>query len=415
MEMGAKRPARKWKRYQATRANEAQVRKWFGNGSSYGIGVIFGAVSGGLASRDFDNLDAYQLWADAHFDLARILPTVATRRGRHVYCIAAAGSVEAIRLALGKPDGTGAIAFVDGELRAGVGCYSILPPSVHPSGHGYGWLIPLTDQTPTLDLSAAGFVGELPEERTHATERTELTEAMSDGEGGQQHLTFTPDEHLTFTPLLRSTLSTPFSPSSLLHAPAKKGTDDGKSDGLSEVIEAAVRRALPSETGQRNRLIFRLARELKAIAALADAQPSDLMSMVRRWHKLASPIIGTKPWDDTWFDFLYAWPRVKYPAGQEPVARAFERAAAAEPPAVAGQFERPEVKLLTAACRELQRTAVDAPFFLDARTAAKFLKIDHSTAWRWLRGLCDSGILQLVAVGDHKSHRASRYRYLAPL
>ena len=42
---------------------------------------------------------------------------------------AAPGSVATLREALGNPEGTGHIDCGDGELRAGVGCYSVLPPS----------------------------------------------------------------------------------------------------------------------------------------------------------------------------------------------------------------------------------------------------------------------------------------------
>lgn len=445
MAMAKKRPARKWTCYQSNRASEAQVQAWFGKGPRYGIGVVFGAVSRGLASRDFDTLDAYEKWADAHPDLAKILPTVETRRGRHVYCIATAGSIEAIRAALGKPNGTGAIAFDDGELRAGVGCYSMLPPSVHPSGHVYRWEIAPGDEIPVVDLQAAGFVGTLAEGRnaaTEKTEQTEQTEAMSEA-GSASQLTFAPlpqtalfrsgsgpvsgsgffsklEENSTDSTelLLQSALSAPFSPSALSSLLHKRSTEKNGQDAagnLPEAIEAAIRRALPTRPGERNRRIFQLARELKAIAALASAQAGDLLPFVRRWHELASPLVTTKPWDDTWFDFLHAWRRVKYPAGQEPVALAFERAAAADPPEAARQFERPEIRLLVALCRELQRAAGDAPFFLDARTAGKLFQSDHTTAWRWLRGLCDCGILGLEAAGDFAAHRASRYRYLGPL
>jgi hypothetical protein len=85
--MEGKRPRtrQRWKPYQTKRATEETVCKWFGNGSAYGIGVVFGDVSGGLASADFDCMAGYGRWAEAYPDLARTLPTVETRRGRHVY------------------------------------------------------------------------------------------------------------------------------------------------------------------------------------------------------------------------------------------------------------------------------------------------------------------------------------------
>jgi hypothetical protein len=166
LKMARKRPAVRWKRYQSARADEGQLRKWFCDDKHNGIAVVFGEVSGGLASRDFDDMDAYAQWADSHPSLARRLPTVATARGRHVYCRAEPGSVAAVRRALGKPDGTGAIPCGDGELRAGPGCYSAVPPSVHPSGVRYDWTLPVEDGLPVIDLEAAGFLRQF----THATE-----------------------------------------------------------------------------------------------------------------------------------------------------------------------------------------------------------------------------------------------------
>ena len=163
MLMAEKKPARKWKRFQSEPAPESALRAWFGSISTYGVAVVFGAVSGGLASRDFDTMTGYEAWAGRHPDLAQSLPTVVTRRGRHVYFRAAPESVIELRKLLGKP-GTGAIACENGELRAGVGCYSVLPPSVHPSGHIYRWAIPLTEELPTLDVLGAGFV-EVPVRR----------------------------------------------------------------------------------------------------------------------------------------------------------------------------------------------------------------------------------------------------------
>ncbi|MEU0791426.1 AAA family ATPase [Amycolatopsis sp. NPDC005961] len=45
---GSKAPAVDWKAFQTERADEAQLREWFRDGANYGLGVITGAVSGGL-------------------------------------------------------------------------------------------------------------------------------------------------------------------------------------------------------------------------------------------------------------------------------------------------------------------------------------------------------------------------------
>ena len=140
---GTKKPTCTWAKYQAKRANESQLTEWFGNGQDVGLAVVFGPVSGGLVCRDFDTMEGYECWAADHPGLAKTLPTVATARGRHVYCHANHRGIK-------KLD--------DGELR-GAG-YCLLPPSRHPDGPEYRWLIPLPDRPLPLieDVQAAGFL-----------------------------------------------------------------------------------------------------------------------------------------------------------------------------------------------------------------------------------------------------------------
>lgn len=144
------------KRFQTERPTRAELHTWFGSGHDYGLGVIFGEVSGGLASRDFDSLESYDAWAATYPTLASMLATV-TRRGRHVYCRFAATDVQNFRVRLGKPNGRGAIDIGDGELRVGC-CYSVLPPSKLANGFEYRWLIrPTADSLPLLKLADTGF------------------------------------------------------------------------------------------------------------------------------------------------------------------------------------------------------------------------------------------------------------------
>lgn len=146
-----KRPTVKWKPYQTERAEERQLRSWFLH-RGLNAAVVFGAVSGGLCSRDFDDVAEYDRWAAHHPDLAATLPTVETRRGRHVYFRAEAEAVRELRIALGRdPDRIGALVVAGGELRCGVGCYSVIPPSTHPSGFVYRWLIEPAESIPLVD------------------------------------------------------------------------------------------------------------------------------------------------------------------------------------------------------------------------------------------------------------------------
>ncbi len=151
MKLEEKRPAYKWRRYQKEHASDSTIRRWF-SGGQFGVAVVFGEISQGLASRDFDTMESYREWSQANPELARTLPTVATSRGRHVYCRATPESVLEARRRLQKPlDGTGAIHLPDGELRAGVGCYSVLPPVDSPIGAP----VPLGGATPQGTVAAS--------------------------------------------------------------------------------------------------------------------------------------------------------------------------------------------------------------------------------------------------------------------
>ena len=66
-------------------------------------------------------------------------------------------------------------------------------------------------------------------------------------------------------------------------------------------MEQALQRTLPTGTHQRHECVFRLAREQKAVAGLADADPSELKSIVRSWHDQAKHLCRAS-WEETYFD-----------------------------------------------------------------------------------------------------------------
>ena len=367
MERG-KQPACKWRPYQTIQADAAQLGEWFGNGSGYGLAVVFGTVSDGLGSRDFDTMEAYNAWAAENPELAKTLPIVATNRGRHVYFRITREQETAVRQAIGKPNGNGAIAFEDGELRIGVGSYSVLPPSNHPSGGKYHWLVPLTAEIPLVDLRDAGLL-----------------------KGTVRHREDRVDREYRECPL--NTLS---SLSSLCNDP----------------VEQAIANTMPNGFRQRHELLFEFARELKAMPDLADAPADDLKSYARRWHEKAKPFLRWS-FEETWLDFIESWDKVKYPKGEGPVDMAYQTVLEMELPEAAMQYETVEMRQLVSLCRELQRAAgPDNQFFLAARTGERLLGVSYKTVASWLRLLRRDGILKLVEPGNAGARKAHRYRYL---
>lgn len=73
------------------------------------------------------------------------------------------------------------------------------------------------------------------------------------------------------------------------------------------------------------------------------------------------------------------------------------------------QFEGKEIRRLVALCRELHKSAGDAPFFLACRVPEKWLEVQHTKINRWLNLFVVEGILSIVTPGTKTE--ATRYRY----
>jgi hypothetical protein len=252
----------------------------------------------------------------------------------------------------------------------------MLPPSAHPDGPRYEWIIrPTAENLLVVDPVVAGFVPnggfvtEQPEqaENTETPEQTETTEQTEAIEWGV-------------------------------------------------VVEEAIRGTLPTECGTRNRRVFELARTLRSFPQFADADPKDLRAIVQEWHRRALPKIRTKEFEETWIDFLKAWPRIRYAKGTEPMMEVFKRAAESNPPriAVAKYPENQRLQILVALCRELQRAEGKGPIYLGCRTAGKLFSVSHTEANRWLFLLVSDEILQVVAKGGtpENPRKATRFRYM---
>lgn len=396
-----KKPALKsWKMYQKQRPSEEQLRGWFVVGRGVlgevvGMGVVCGKVSGGLVVRDFDTMAGYEQFAAARPDLARTLPTVETSRGRHVYFL---NRVRRI------------VKMGDGELR-GAG-YVCLPPTPHPTGKVYQWAVPLPDgQLMTIsDVGNAMLVddgGTLAVVATNKQCQRRQAESIGDALKGvvaalglevmlqrvQREQSVT--ERTEAIASVHSVLSV---------------TQNPQPQEVPNAIDQAIRGTLPTAPGQRHRQVFKLARALKAIPGVAALPLPQLRPFVKAWHIRALPLINTKGFDETWCDFVNAWPNVKYPLGESAMDTIVERLKTSTPPPETAEYETPGLKLLVALCAELQRQSQTDPFYLDARTTARLLDVETMTAWRWLKMLKADALLVELETG--RPGRATRWRWL---
>jgi len=341
-----KRAVGRWKQFQDRPADERTLRRMFARKGITGLAVILGSVSGGLACRDYDDGDAYHRWAADHPDLAETLPTVQTARGYHVY--------------FAGPDGFHDLG--DGEYRADVGHYCLLPPSAHPDGPTYIWRTPLPDgELPVVDPVQAGL---LPDQT----------------QGGPRHpgRPKTPTTHILMC-------------------------ERGKIP-----ISGVIAETLPTGPGQRFHKIFAFARQLKATAPDADA--AKLRPIVRQWFELALPFIRTKEWSVTWEDFIVAWQGVKHPVG----GQWSEIVQASKGITVdTGDHDGAAVAIIRL-CAALQAHHGDGNSWpLSCRKARDAVGVTHERAARILKMLIFEGMLELVQpAGKKGSGIAATYIFL---
>lgn len=367
-----KMPAlRKWKGLQSTPADEATIRAWLSGDAPYanveGVGVLLGSASGGLVVRDFDKPGSYEAWAAVRPDLAKALPTVKTGRGYHVYA-RVSGIERTIKLD-------------DGELRSS-GAYVVAPPSMHPSGLFYVWIVPLpSGEIPIVDASVfgcervdAGGVCVVDTQETQEPQDAQEPQETQDPQGPQEL-------HESLAPL--------------------------GDQSLPQFIDSAIVATVPKSAGLRHRAVFPFARRLKSRPELAGLAANELRAHVRSWHDRALPTIHTREFDETWADFCAAWGNVKKPYGRELakiVAQARERP---DPPCALG-YDSPDTRLLIRVCMTLQEQAGDRPFFLASQAAGEAIGQDKNWGIRRLGMLVSDGVLKRVSKGH--TGKASEYR-----
>lgn len=172
-------------------------------------------------------------------------------------------------------------------------------------------------------------------------------------------------------------------------------------------VADCVKKSLPTDTGQRERRLFDLARRLHAVVG-ADLTPFELVPIFDRWWIHAEPIVATKDYALSLACLVRAYANVRTPYGQTMDA-VFDAAKKSKPP----RWSIPiRCELLASICRELQRVNGDDPFYLSARQAGALTDEPHPTAWRKMELLVALGYIDVADRGTPGGRKATRYRYI---
>jgi len=370
----------RWKKYQTRLPTEQELCDWFADREDLGLAVIFGEVSGGLACRDFDDVDGYRRWKRFHPDLARMLPTVETARGRHVYFRAPPSQHVFTDL---RPK-------EKGEYRGDSKHYCLLPPSQHPDGPEYRWLVPLPEGDVRFieDVVGAGLFPGGSETIFRGVDVTQKAQ----GSHRKSQVVIIPGKGA--------------------------GARMRVSVSAQTAIEEAMARSIPTAPGTRRMKLLELARMLKFMPEFADIPATRigfLKPYLKRWWKMAKPhTSGKHPhfWT-SWQDFVFAWEEARVPFGATMQA-IFDKARSTPAPKVAVErYGDGSLRaLLASLCRELQRFNGGKSFFLTGRTAGPLMGVSDVHAWRWLKQLAEDHIIDPLKKHPRGKRLATEFCYL---
>jgi hypothetical protein len=167
---------------------------------------------------------------------------------------------------------------------------------------------------------------------------------------------------------------------------------------------------IPTEAGQRNDCLFRLARRAKG--EFQNATQDELRTIVRNWYDLALPFIQTLDFSLSLGEFISAFERVKQPHGgiMKTIMANIDNTPlpAGIPKLGYGDAGNKLVRI----CAALQAHEGSKPFFLSARTAGDLLGIPFVDASRMLQALVIDGVIAMVTKGAGRT--ATRYRFVWP-
>jgi hypothetical protein len=172
-------------------------------------------------------------------------------------------------------------------------------------------------------------------------------------------------------------------------------------------VPQVLSRTQPMQEGERNRCLLNLARGLKYESGLKNQPLEVLLPIVRQWHELAFPVIGTKSFTDTLSDFRHAWKHARLPLTFDAMQAAVGYANA-NPVPVPMWVDDDKTRVLFTALLHLadQNGGV---FFASCRKLSQLIAMPPITVSRRLRLFEEMGVIETVE--KHTEYRATRYRW----
>lgn len=372
-----KKPIQSWKAFQNRLPTSREIRFMFSRPGVGGIAAVCGAVSGGLVCRDYDDPKAFSTWKKKHRDIVKSFPTVATKRGSHIWLY---GPNEWHQM-------------TDGEYRGTSKQYVMLPPSIHPeSPEPYRWIIhpddvgfPITDNTSDWGLLSTILVGK-----------------KSDKDKGKI------DSYISSSKFFLITNT-----NSGQKLPRRSVMD---ADGFGWMLPDSVRKLAvihqPVRVGHRNQKIMNYVRALLRLPGMRWNR-FRLTVAFRQWWGPASLVVGTKEEKTSLRDFMDAWELCPEQRSGLDVARLRK---AVEPFALpdVGVYLSGDAELLFKCCVHLQGINGGGEFFISGDDAGRLIGSSRASARRALQRLIGFGLLEQLWKGSNLSGRSNGYRCLPP-
>ena len=163
---------------------------------------------------------------------------------------------------------------------------------------------------------------------------------------------------------------------------------------------------IPTGYGQRNEAIFEFARFVKGKHPNADkAMRKHYVGKLFADH---GAMVATKDIGDSYVDFEYAWPRVKYPFGQEWTKATSLMDGFPAPPNVAEWGQR--LCKTYQLCRALESMSPDGVFFVALKPAGDALGCDEATVSRHLLLLIDEKVIA-IEESHIPNKKARRFKF----